>query len=1077
MRTGRVRRQRSIAQRIMLVIIAALTAGLSAVGAGLSGYLSAATDAGVRSTLASAPPDDLTYELSIRSGPDQRRHDSAVREHASTLLPGVAYELHRSVVTGPRTIHPPTDGESVPEGDDDPITAARAVIAAFPDLAEHAELVAGGWPDHAGLLDARPVAVHAGGAAKLDMRVGDGFSIADRGEVVDFVVTGLWSPHDPAPGYWGGEPLAIDGTTDHIALLAVAREPDLASVPGFELSARWRLEPDLAELTAADVAVLHTALAQLPVVLATDSRLASAQITTSGGLPALLGDVHHQVQAVRGVVVIPLALLGVAGIIAIALVAYLLVIRREAETELLRTRGAPSGLLARWALREALLVTIAPAAVGGGAAWLTLEVLDVGAEISPYAVGAGAGITAVLAAAAVIAVTLRGAPGGPGPAGPLPPAPMRTPMLVRAVIVASVVGSAWLLRRADTPLLTDAGGVTRIEPLAVLLPALVLLAGGLLGAVAVPTMARASQRLAARQRGLTGPLAVRQLARRPLTHALPVILVVIAIGTATLAAGFAATWSDLQERTAGQRTGADLQVTFGDRPVAVTDDVTAVSLGPYRTTSGVERVTPVVSLPLSGSRSSVELLAMAADSTEPLPGIDLPAGARAVSIELAAETRVALREDVPAVDIDPADVTDPAPARLGVDLWLVDADGQVATVRSNRSTVPVDAEADGVSSQHVVTASLPGRSGPWRVVAIELRLDSQEGDPLDSPWRHDYAVDIMAVRDAATGAYARLGTAGRWSTVDPGGTDPGTDPVLAAAPVGIGVRTDTDVQTPTGPLAARLLPATLVAMGTVDPLPIAATEAALAAYGLTVGDETTLRWAGGEIPVVVDDHALPLTGTTTDRVMTTDLSQLTALQLSTGRPVAAVNQLRLELDPLTASGVTATVTRLAGPGAVVLDRAAIADQLRGNAFAGPGRVAFWLVGAVAVVVAAVGLTAGAAAVTRRRAVEVAMLRSVGLSASQQSRSRRREQLLVSLSAIAVGAAVGGLVTALSTGQLARTVTTGPTESLHPVAQLALMPWLALVGGAVAAGVTVAIAHGSWVRRQALAATTPQHRLW
>ena len=1080
MRTGRVGRRRSMAQRAMLGIIAVLTVAISGVAACLSGYLGASTDAGIRSLLAATPAADAVYQVSVRGSDRVTRSDEAVREQVAALLPDVDHALHRSVVTGPRSIIP-TVGDDAATTDDavDDANATqtadaegiRGVFGAYPDVAEHADLVAGRWPGEGRHAGAYPVAVHAGGAAGLGLHVGDEFSVAHRGETVDFVIAGLWAPREPESSYWGAAPLEVSGTTDHVTLLATAREADLAAIQGFQLNNRWRLELDLDALTAADVAVLRDALPRLPAELSGDPRLAGAEVAVDGGLAAVVREVHHQIQAARAVTAVPLVLLGVVSIITIALVVHLLAIRREPESALLRTRGAPVGVLTRWALSEALLVTVIPSALGGVAAWALLELLDVGAPISPYAVATGAGVAALLIITTTIATTSR-ITSVSGRA----PVPLTVVTLVIVAAAAAVLG--WQLQRVDTLSLTVLDGPLPFDPMVAVLPALALLAGGLLGALAIPVVARAGQRIAARQRGLTGPLAVREVARRPMAYALPVTALVIAVGAATLAAAFTATWSDLQERTAAQRTGADLQVALGDRPATVTDNVAAVNLQPYRTVAGVERISTVLDAPLTSQHASVQMIARSDDSAQPLPGIDLPAGTRSATIELEVESRVALHDEVlAALDIDADDAGDPADGRVRLDLWLADGSGQLSTAGGRPARVPVDAEAESVSSEHAVTVALPGTSGPWRVVAIDLTLDTR-GETVESPWSRQYTVAVTAIRNADTGANAQLGSAGRWAVMQTGTVTPiGDDPMLVAAPAGIGVRTTIDDEPWAGPLTARLLPATLATMGTAEPLPVVASDAVLAAHGLTIGDEWTVRWPGGDLPVVIDGSVSAVAGASADQAVAANLNQLAAIQLSTGRPVPLVNRLWLDLGAAAApDGAAANaVARLAGSDAAVLDRAAIAAQLGDNMLAGQARIAFWATGMLAVVLAAVGLAAGAAAVTRQRSVAVAMLRSVGLSASQQSLSRRREQVLVGASAVVLGAGVGWLVTLLLADRLAATVTSGPTESLHPVTQIALTPWLALAGLALLATVAVAIAHGSWVRRQALAATTPQHR--
>ncbi|MBD2818379.1 hypothetical protein ID867_13065 [Streptomyces parvulus] len=68
-------------------------------------------------------------------------------------------------------------------------------------------------------------------------------------------------------------------------------------------------------------------------------------------------------------------------------------------------------------------------------------------------------------------------------------------------------------------------------------PALALLAGTVLVLRLLPLVARAAERAAAGGRGLTAALAGRQLSRRPMRGAGPVLLLVLAVALGTMAIG------------------------------------------------------------------------------------------------------------------------------------------------------------------------------------------------------------------------------------------------------------------------------------------------------------------------------------------------------------------------------------------------------------------------------------------------------------------------------------------------------------------------------------------------------------
>lgn len=1085
MRIGRVRRRRSTAQRGLLLVVAALAFLVSGAAAGLVGHVIAATDAGIRAEIAQAPASDTAYEVTARTRPGAGRADAAVREHVAASLPEGGYRLHRSAISGPRTLQPP-DAEQAESTNHD--GGARIVLGAYPDLAEHAELLAGRWPDGARRVGVYPVAVHAGGAAELGLGIGDQFSIFYRGEPVVFAVTGLWVPSDPGAAYWAGTPLESGGITDHLGALVVGREADLAALPGFQLTSRWRLDLTVDRLAATEASAISDALSRLPAALAADSRLAGTQVEARGSLITALEAGHERVQQARAVVAVSLALLGVATVLAVGLVAHLLAVVREPETAVLRTRGAARVTVAGWAMREAMLVTIGPGTLGVGAAWMVLAVTGADPSAAPYAplVGGGAAVLLVAATLTVMAYpTARTAPSATG----LHPAGARWPVSTRARVVigaGSAVASAaiaaaavWWLRRPGTPFLAVVDGSPRVDPLAVILPALILLASGSFGAVAVPALARAGQRLAARQRGLTGPLAVRQVARRPMPHALPIVLLGIATGTATLAAGFAATWSDLQERTATQLAGTDLRVVEADRP-SVSYAGGVLDLRLYRTVSGVARVTPVLGRPPQGSGDAIELVARPSGGAAAVPGVELPAGIRSVSVGL---TTVASATPVdgmdPAAGIEAEDLDEPPPAHAQLQLWLVDGDGQLVAAPTEEIAIPAATSGtEPQASDLATTAALPA-GGPYRLAGLDVTVGVAD-DQLAGAWSYDLDIQISTIRDAATEATADPGLAlgAGWSSRALRAADGGRT-AIEALPRGFGVRIGALDHSWTDPLTTRLLPVDGSAdAGPPEELPVTATRAALNSRGLAVGDETVLAWGGGELPVRIRGVADVVPGAATDQVMVADLAQLNAMLLASGRPVAIANQIWVDLAPSAASDAVATaVAHRSGPAATILDPIAIEDRLRSGGLAGPGMAALWLTAAAAVVLAGVGAAAGAAALAHRRRGEVAMLRAVGLSASQQSRFRRREQILVGLAAVAFGTGMGWFLTMELAGVLAGTATAAPYASLHPVTQLPLGPWAAFIGVAIAAAVAVAIAHGSWVRRQAHAGTSPQHQPW
>lgn len=1099
MRSAVLRRHRSRAQRTLLVIIAALVLVISGVAAGLGAYLTAATDVGVRTALSDAAPGDVAYQVTARAGDDVSAADDAVTETLAQLLPGVPYGLHRSVVTGTRSIYrgdagpgqddQTTGGENSTTNEDaagedatghdaagEPAALTRGVLAAYDDLPDHAVLVDGQWPHQGRPAAGRPVAIHASSAAALGLRVGDVLSVSDRGQILVFVVTGTWRPTDADDAFWHGAPLETDGAEDRVGLFAVATDSDLAAIPGTTITSRWRLAPDIQQLTAADVAIMRAGLPRVPLRLEGDARVAGARVGVAGGLLGVLQDSDDRIQAARSVAVVPLIVIGVIGVLALGLVAQLLALARRPETSVLRARGASSSLLTWWAVREALAVGVLPAAVGGLLAWLALQpVTDVGPSGSVVAVTSGAAAAAVIAVATLTVVGARAAvPTSEPPDGSRVARARRGG--VRAgtsvLVAAAAAFGLWQLDWYAGPTVADRFGVAGIDPVAVTAPAAALFAGGLAATVAVALAAWAAQRLAWRRRGLAGSLAVRQIARRPGAYALPVLLIVMATGSGTLAAGFAATWADLQRDVAARRTGADLQVVLGMVPQPGRDSAREVDLDRYRAIPGVRTATPVIAAPRATTADgAVELLVRPTAAGEPPAGVELPVGARSIEVELEASAWAHLDEvELEWLNLDRDDVEDPPPGEVVVDLWLADRDGVTALVTPEPAEITLDAEP----VSYTVEADLPAGTEPWRVVAVDLQVDGGPGG-FEFFWNYDYGVEVSALRTQPRGVPARLGSAGGWTRV-PSDAEQRFGPHFAVStpPAGLGLVVDSGGLRWAGPVVERLLPGDRHLHAGTAPVPVVATDAALSRFGLSVGDRASLQVFGADLPVRVADRITVAAGTTGAQVMVADTGEITRALLEAGRRPPQTSQVWLDVEPdaLADGSTAAAVAALTGPGTSVLDRAAIEEGLRSNVFAGLSVMTFWVASGAAIVLATAGLAAGAAVLLRERRPEVAMLRAVGLSPAQQARTRRREQVFIVVAAVALGAATGWLVTYVTAGPLAVAATPSPVETLQPVLRVAPGPWAAYLGTAFVAGLLVALAHGRQVRRQASDGTFP-----
>ncbi len=298
------------------------------------------------------------------------------------------------------------------------------------------------------------------------------------------------------------------------------------------------------------------------------------QLTTS--LPTVLADTGSNLAVARSLLAISALQLLVLTLAALIAVARLLSAQREGETALLTARGATRWQLTRLTATEVIPLSLLAALLGGaGGVWLArLLGGTLGGGGSAYggvslrAAGtwldamAAAAVIAVLAIGAMLFPVLRPGRGAerspprrarrPSPARP---GPARTWPSSRS---RCSPGGSCAATRPSPP--RRAGGAPTIDPVLALAPALALAGGTVLTLRLLPAGARATDRLAARGRGLTGALASWQFSRQPLRQGGAALLLVMAVATGTLALAQHASWSRSAADQAAFTTGGDVRV-------------------------------------------------------------------------------------------------------------------------------------------------------------------------------------------------------------------------------------------------------------------------------------------------------------------------------------------------------------------------------------------------------------------------------------------------------------------------------------------------------------------------------------
>lgn len=1076
MKQSVLRHRRFRAQRSILAAYGVLVFVVSGVASGLGGYLSAATDAGVQSTIEAAASIETTFEVSAQDGSDPDTEHEAVSEHLADMLAGTPYEVHRSRASGPRWVYTGPDGALNDAAEDaagedaaaeDPGVSdgrlARGLVVAYDDLEAHAELVRGTWHSGASTTNGVPVTVHAAAAAELGIDVGDVLSVSDLGTPIALEVTGLYVPADSESAFWNDESREIEGLGASVGVVIALDDADIGAAQMSGATTRWRVAPDVSELRSADLGPLRKTLQRLQPRLESDARMAGTRVGVDTELATVLLESDARLRAARAVALVPLVLFGLVSVLALGVVARLLGVVRESDTALLRARGASAGEITRWSVLESALAALAPAVAGGALAWAALPRLpEIGAHVSASVVVSGALGAALLGIGTLTFIGARSAGAAVAATIERRAAAIRRRTVVRAgssLLVFAMAGlTLWQLLRHGGPIVTDTEGMALIDPLAVAAPAALLLAGGMLGAGGVAAGAWVGSAIVARRRGLSAALTVRQVARRPAPNALPVVLLVLVAGGSTLAAGFGATWTGLQGDAAARRTGADVQVDLGPAsPASVSVRPHGVDVTAYRGIDGVTAAEPVITVPRAGlSDGTVHLLAGSTGAA--FPGIELPAGIDAFEIEVAAQvTAEQSQAVVESLELAPSNAGDPPAVPVAVRPWVADADGVVSLVDTARLEVP----ANGQRETYRVQAELPPGAGPWILAGFHVVVDPSATDQAQL-WIYD--VDAEVVEAHAEGGDVTLADVGQWAVLTMDTPELATDRFsVEQAASGPGVTVASGGLPWVGEVVARVVPAP-------DPsgLAVTATAAALDRFGLEVGDPAVISVFGADVPVTVAEGVEAIPGTTAAVAIRGDGTQLAAYVLASGGTVPVPGQVWLDLEPGAAADARLheEIAAVAGDGAELLDRVALETEMRENVFAGLGLVTFWAATGASVLLAAAGLAAATAAITAQRSAEVAVLHSVGFSSAEQGRARRRELGLIAVLGIVIGTGVGVIVMNASAGLLAEAATPSPLENLSPALGVAVPPLAGLLAALLLAAVVVAVFAGLQVRRQA-----------
>jgi putative ABC transport system permease protein len=498
---------------------------------------------------------------------------------------------------------------------------ARYLAYDYRSAGAHITLLAGTLPDQ-GVPSAVLITEEMAQVAHL--QVGDALVLVpfgDHARQLMLQVSGVWTPKDPNDDYWYGRRFTSDQGPNQPTLfpLLVSSETffaQLSGVPNLAMSALWDYPLQPAQIHSATLSqTLDTLISfssQMTNRLLPISPIQQAQVNT--GLDQVLSDYQQRLDLLAlPLYVVVAQVLGLI-LLYIVIVSGLLVERQAGEIATLKSRGASSvqvlGLyLVQGAVLAVLAVALGPVLAALLARWLVFQLLPGAASVvSSGYLGASALTGSVFLISALAGVLSLGA---------LTLATLRAARLdvlaFRRELARSTRRPFWQRYYLDVGLAVlcvagyvelnyfgTAGGRALLgngasaDPLLLVTPGLLLLAGSLLALRLFPLLISAGARVAARGRGATGLLALIQMARSPLHYARLVLLLMLAVGLGLFTLTFSASLSQSQVDRAGYQAGADLRLVespLNATPAAFDQAQQLASLSGVQAVSAARRAT------------------------------------------------------------------------------------------------------------------------------------------------------------------------------------------------------------------------------------------------------------------------------------------------------------------------------------------------------------------------------------------------------------------------------------------------------------------------------------------------------
>jgi FtsX-like permease family protein len=1005
----------------------------------------------------------------------------AVSHAMRTAFGQVPYRFDQARWSNPLGLPAASGGKTVP------LTQA----ATLSQIEANAALVRGRWPGLPPPGHPIEAALPDTAAQRLGLAPGAVLTLRDRvtGHRIRVRLTGLFGLRDPASPYWGIDPVGTSGVSVQAQFVTygpLVVNPAAFSGHGLTVGgAAWLVRPDGGRISTTGISMLGDKVASAQSYLENADRLGGLQVRT--GLPQLLAGLGHNLVVARSLLTMGLLQLLLLAAVALSLAARLLASHREEESALLSSRGAARWQMVRPAIAEAVVLGVVAAGAGAvlgsrvaGPLMNTGALRGTGLHTSGIPAGAWLAALAVLVLSTLILLWPAMRPASAGEVRTRRGRQAALAGIARAggdvALVALAVLAVVELRSYSAVAHSPAGGLG-LDPVPVLAPTLALAGVTLVPLRLLPALAKAIDGLIAKTKRLGAALASWEISRRPIRQSGPVLLVILAVGTGTLALSQYQSWRQSAQDQAAFAVGSDFRVdTLAPLPLATS--------GRIAHTPGVTEAMPVTST-ITGSGDVLGLDAQQAPSA------------------------VLLRQDLAPVPVSELwrDITPRSPvgvplaghpARLRLAASL--AGGGAPPLGSASATVTVqdaggvvysvpagELPADGRS--HALTATLsPARraSYPLRLLGVSLAytLPPFGGPKLAALEGHHPAtltITSLATSTSAAGGFGPpTGADHAFSSWQPSVFSPAlgslasTVSVPALAGVQPAVRSWRPVpghaqtltfrpgQAPTASVMSRAQLAQTditgnLTIGIPSPakiLPAIATQSYLHANHVGTGTIVPMTVDGANIPMKLVAAVSKFPTAAPGGALIVDQGELQAVLASRGDPPLPVTEWWLR-------AATGVVPRGLPKDATVADRAAQASSTLQDPISAVPQQAALAIAAAATLLAALGFSVSVAASLRARQTQSAVLAALGVARTGQAGQLCLEQLMLSLPAAAAGLLAGaGLAHALVP---AVTLTTDAATPVPPVLVELPLAWSLLLALAVAA-IPVAVAAFSVARR-------------